>query len=212
MLDDERRKVAEYGRRLAGLTPGRTGNLSVRKGDRIAVTPTGVEYGEIKTGDVPVVSLEGELLNNGLDPTSELPMHLGIYREFDADAVVHTHSTWSTLMGVMREPLPPVHYMAAFAGTGDVVVPVAEYATYGTPELGENCVSAMRRVDSEACFLANHGLIATGSSLRNAFETAESVEFSAEVYCRATDLGEPEMLSETEMENVRKKFEGYGQD
>ncbi|MFC7081875.1 class II aldolase/adducin family protein [Halorussus caseinilyticus] len=209
MLGAERRAVATRAPDLAGLTPGRTGNLSVRRDDRFAVTPTGVAYDRIDAEDVPVVSLEGEQVGGGTAPSSETPMHAAVYREFDAGAIVHTHSPWASTLAILREPIPPVHYMLALAGT---TVPVADYATYGTAELAENAVSAMDAADAEACLLANHGLLVTGEDADAALETAVNVEYTARIYCQAKAFGEPEQLSAEEMGDVAEKFEGYGQD
>ncbi|MEA5388293.1 class II aldolase/adducin family protein [Haloarculaceae archaeon H-GB11] len=208
MLEAERRAVAEHSSALADLTPGRTGNLSVRAGDSVAITPTGVAYDEIDPDDVPVVSLAGDHEFGSLEASSETPMHCGIYETFDAGAVVHTHSDYATTLAVLGDPLPPVHYMVAFAGE---TVPVADYATYGTRELADNAVGAMERADSGACLLANHGLVATGTDAADAVETASAVESVARVYCQARSIGDPVELDSEEMATVAEKFGSYGQ-
>jgi len=209
MLGAERRAVATRAPDLAGLTPGRTGNLSVRRDDRFAVTPTGVAYDRIDAADVPVVSVEGEQVAGDTAPSSETPMHSAVYREFDAGAIVHTHSPWASTLAILHEPIPPVHYMLALAGT---TVPVADYATYGTAELAANAVEAMEEADAEACLLANHGLLVTGDDADSALETAVNVEYTARIYCQAKAFGDPVELSRDEMAAVAEKFEGYGQD
>ena len=209
MLASERETVAEYARRLAGLTPGRTGNLSARREDRMAITPSGVPYEEIDAGDVPVVSLDGEVLWGEIAPSSETPMHRRIYERFEPGAIVHTHSPWATTLAVLGEPLPPVHYMIALAGE---TVPVAPYATYGTERLADYAVEAMEDAGSDACLLANHGLVATGEDVPGAIETAVAVESVAEVYCRARSIGEPQVLSSDDIEAAARKFEEYGPD
>jgi L-fuculose-phosphate aldolase len=208
MLGAERRAVATRAADLKALTPGRTGNLSVRRDDRFAVTPTGVAYDRIEAPDVPVVSLEGEQLSGDAAPSSETPMHTAIYREFDPGAIVHTHSPWASTLAILHEPIPPVHYMLALAGT---TVPVADYATYGTEELAEYAVAAMDGADASACLLANHGLLATGEDADSALETAVNVEYTAQIYCQAKALGDPVELDPEEMAAVAEKFEGYGQ-
>jgi L-fuculose-phosphate aldolase len=208
MLGAERRAVATRAADLKALTPGRTGNLSVRRDDRFAVTPTGVAYDRIEAPDVPVVSLEGEQLGGDAAPSSETPMHTAIYREFDPGAIVHTHSPWASTLAILHEPIPPVHYMLALAGT---TVPVADYATYGTEELAEYAVAAMDGADASACLLANHGLLATGEDADSALETAVNVEYTAQIYCQAKALGDPVELDPEEMAAVAEKFEGYGQ-
>lgn len=209
MLGAERRAVATRASELNALTPGRTGNVSVRRDDRFAVTPTGVAYDRIEAPDVPVVSLDGTQVAGETAPSSETPMHTAVYREFEPGAIVHTHSPWASTLSILHEPIPPVHYMLALAGT---TVPVADYATYGTEELAENAVAAMREANAEACLLANHGLLVTGEDVDGALETAVNVEYTARIYCQAKALGDPVELSAEEMGAVAEKFEGYGQD
>ncbi|USZ66749.1 class II aldolase/adducin family protein [Halorussus salilacus] len=208
MLGAERRAVAMHAPDLASLTPGRTGNLSVRRDDRFAVTPTGVAYDRIDAEGVPVLSLDGEQVAGETAPSSETPMHTAIYREFEPGAIVHTHSPWASTLAILHEPIPPVHYMLALAGTS---VPVADYATYGTEALAENAVAAMEGADASACLLANHGLLTTGEDLDSALETAVNVEYTARIYCQAKAFGDPVELSDEEMTAVAEKFEGYGQ-
>jgi len=208
MLERCRQEVADRARDLEELTPGRTGNLSVRRGDRLAVTPSGVSYDEIEAADVPVVSLEGTVLWGELTPSSETPMHCGIYDRFAVGAIAHVHSPWATTLAVLGEPLPAVHYMLALAGGA---VPVAEYATYGTEALAANVVEAMTDADTEACLLANHGLVACGEDGADAVETAVAVESVAQVYCQGRAIGTPVELSAEQMADVSKKLEQYGQ-
>lgn len=209
MLGAERRAVSTRAPDLAALTPGRTGNLSVRRDDRFAITPTGVAYDRIDARSVPVISLEGDQVAGETAPSSETPMHTAVYREREPGAIVHTHSPWASTLAILQEPIPPVHYMLALAGTK---VPVAEYATYGTAELAENAVSAMAEADANACLLANHGLLVTGEDVDAALETAVNVEYTARIYCQAKAFGEPIELSNEEMAAVAEKFEGYGQE
>jgi L-fuculose-phosphate aldolase len=209
MLSDERRAVAAHVSELARLTPGRTGNLSVRREDALAITPSGVPYDDIEPADVPVVSLDGTRLAGEWAPSSETPMHRHIYRRFDTGAIVHVHSPWATTLAVLREPLPPVHYMVALAGER---VPVAAYATYGTEALAANAVEAMADADSDACLLANHGLVATGADADTAIETARTVESVARVYCQARAFGTPEELPPAEIERTARKLREYGPD
>ena len=202
-----RRAVAAAAPTLASLTPGRTGNLSVRDGDRFAVTPTGVAYDAIEPSDTALVTLDGERVA-GPVPSSETPMHRGIYRTSDAGAVVHTHSPWATTLAVAREPLPPVHYMLAHAGGR---VPVADYETYGTTALAEAAARAMETAGTTATLLADHGVVACGSDLAAAVETARAVETTAQLYCRARLVGEAVTLPDAEIDRVAAKFADYGQ-
>lgn len=208
MLDDEREAVVEYAPRLASLTPGRTGNLSVRRGDRFAATPTGVAYDAFDADDVPVLTLDGDRVTGGMKPTSEVPMHTGIYRRLDAGAIVHTHSTWATTLAVLGEDLPPIHYMITAVGRR---VPVADYAPYGTDDLAELVVDQMESADADACILANHGLVVVGEDLPNAVEKTQHVENLCQVYLQARQHGDPNELTDDQLATVEEKFESYGQ-
>jgi L-fuculose-phosphate aldolase len=209
MLDAERERVAALADRLAGLTPGRTGNLSVRRGDRFAITPSGVAYDSLAAADVPVVTVAGDRVAGELAPSSETPMHRGIHDRFETGAVVHTHSPWATTLAVLGQPVRPVHYRLALAG-GEV--PVAAYEPFGSDRLAERAVAAMADADTTACLLANHGLVATGPDADAAIETAVAVESVARLECQGRALGSPEPLSEAELQRAAARFEDYGQD
>lgn len=205
---DLRAAVVEAGRDLADLTPGRSGNCSARDGEAVAVTPSGIPYGDLTPADVPVLARDGETLAGDRAPSSETPLHLAVYDALDAGAVVHAHSPWATTLAALREPVPAVHYGVARAGGR---VPVAEYATYGTDALADSAVDAMRDAGTTACLLANHGLVAAGEDPAAALETARSVEFTARVACQARAVGDPAELPAAELARVAGKFAGYGQ-
>ncbi|MYL15780.1 class II aldolase/adducin family protein [Halorubrum terrestre] len=208
LLREAREAVVEYAPALADLTPGRTGNLSVRDGDRVAVTPTGVPYDSFDAADVPVVSLEGERLAGRMAPSSEVPMHTGIYQHDRPGAIVHTHSPWATTMATLGRKLPPIHYMIAAVGRE---VPLADYAPYGTEELAANVVAAMAEADSDAAILANHGLVVTGPDVETAVENTRHVEDICRLYLRASAVSEPRVLTDDQMATVEERFESYGQ-
>jgi L-fuculose-phosphate aldolase len=210
ILADERRAVVESAPALADLTPGRTGNLSVRSGERFAVTPTGVPYDGFDAEDVPVVGVDdGERRAGEMAPSSEVPMHAAIYRREAVGAIVHTHSPCATTMAVRREELPPIHYMIVAVGKR---VPVAEYAPYGTDQLAENVVAAMAEADATACFVENHGLVVTAGDLQTAVENVVHVESLSRLYLQSLAAGgEPTTLSDAQLETVVEKFATYGQ-
>lgn len=209
ILEAERRAVVERAPDLAALTPGRTGNLSVRAGDAFAVTPTGVAYDAFDAADVPVVGVDGERRGGEMVPSSEVPMHAAIYRREDVGAIVHTHSPWSTALAVAREPLPPIHYMIVAVGKR---VPVAEYAPYGTDDLAANVVRAMDEADATASLIENHGLVVTAPDLETAVENAHHVESLARLYLQTRAAGlEPRTLTDAQLETVIEQFESYGQ-
>jgi len=208
LLREAREAVVEHAPALADLTPGRTGNLSVRDGDAVAVTPTGVPYDAFDAGDVPVVGLDGERLAGRMAPSSEVPMHTGIYKHDRPGAVVHTHSPWATTMATLGRRLPPVHYMIVSVGRE---VPLADYAPYGTEALAANVVAAMAEADSDAAILANHGLVVTGPDIETAVENTHHVEDLCRLYLQASAVGEPNVLTDDQLATVEERFESYGQ-
>lgn len=214
ILADERRAVCEYARRLSadGLVVGTSGNVSARSDDLIAVTPTGVDYGVLTPEDIPVVSLDGSIVEGHLRPTSEMPMHLAVYtRAADPDGapitgVVHTHSVHATAVSTLVDEVPAVHYLLAAIGPS---VRVARYATYGTAELASAMLEAMD--GRRGCLLGNHGTITYGDGLAAAFSRAEQLEWLCQVWLLARSAGTPRLLPSEEVARVVDKLRGYGQ-
>ena len=214
MIAAERRdEIIEYGRKMVAnnLTTGTGGNLSIydREKNLIAITPSGILYEDMNSEDIVVTDLNGVIVEGERKPSSELSLHRRVYeKRDDIDAVVHTHSTFATVISCLGEELPPVHYLIAAAGGS--CVPLAEYARYGTVELAENAVSSLGE-KYRAVLLANHGLLAAGGSLKAAFEVAETIEFVAELYYRTENVGDPQLLDQDQMAEVREAFASYGQ-
>lgn len=211
MLSDQRRQIVDYGMKMisSGLTTGSGGNLSIfcRDSNMIAIGPSGIDYADVTSEDVVVVDLEGKVVDGRWNPSSELSFHLALYNARpDISAVVHTHSVYATTMACLNWEIPAVHYLVAFSGKK---VPLADYATFGSPELAANVVSGI--ADYNAVLLANHGLVAVGSDINNAFNVAEEIELVARIYYQAKSLGEPVLVGDDEMATVMKKFTTYGQ-
>jgi L-fuculose-phosphate aldolase len=188
--------VAEASRRLAadGLLIGTAGNVSARNDDLVAITPTGATLAEIAAEEVTVVDLEGQVVAGELAPTSELDLHLGAYRRFDgAGAVVHTHAPMATALSCVLDELPCVHYQMLLLGG---MVPVAPYATFGTPELAESVLHALE--GHPAALMANHGAITYGADVDQAVGLSLLLEWACTVYWRAAQIGEPRVLDEAE--------------
>lgn len=210
-MEKEREEIVAYGRKLleSGLTKGTGGNLSLRDetGERFAISPSGIPYEEMSWEDVVVLSLEGEVLEGSRKPSSETEMHRLLYlARKDIRAVIHSHTVFATTVACLNEALPPVHYMVAVAG---LEVPCAPYATFGTRELAENAARTMG--EGKAVLLANHGLLAAGGTLGEAFNITEEVEYVAEIYCRTRSMGTPVILPQEEMVRMLDLFQNYGQ-
>jgi L-fuculose-phosphate aldolase len=199
-LESEREQVAAASRRLAAerLVLGTAGNVSARSGDRVAISPTGAVLAELEAEQVSVVDLDsGELVDGALEPTSEIELHLGVYRRYGAGAVVHTHAPWATALSCALDELPCVHYSMLLLGGP---VRVAPYRTFGTPELAEVVLEALD--GRTAALMANHGAVNFSGDLDSAVEAALLLEWACEVYWRAAALGEPRALGEEERQAV----------
>lgn len=198
--DGLRAGVAAAARRLAaeGLLVGTAGNVSVRDGDRVAVTATGVVLGECAAEHVTVVdATDGRVVEGDLVPTSELDLHLAVYAATDAGAVVHTHAPHATAAACVLVELPVLHYQQMLLGGA---IRVAPYATFGTPELAAAVRHALE--DRQAALLANHGSVALGATLDKAVENAVLLEWLAALHHRASALGAPRVLSEEQQADV----------
>jgi L-fuculose-phosphate aldolase len=209
LLEREREAIVRTCRDLAAarLVVGTAGNVSVRAGDLVAVTPSGVDYADLSARDVGVHRLDGAPVEAPLAPTSELPLHLAIYEaQGGAAAVVHTHSVAATAVSTLADELPAIHYYVAMFGGA---VRVAPYATYGTGELAGNVVAALR--GRSACLMGSHGAVTTGPDLKTAYDRGVYLEWVCEVYLRAAAAGQPRLLPPAEIEAVAAKLGGYGQ-
>ncbi len=209
MLDDERAEVCRWSQRIAadGLTVGRSGNLSVRLGDLVAITPTGVDYDVLRPKDVPVMRTDGTVADGELLPSSEFPMHLAAYAaDPNRGAIVHTHAVHATAVSLLLEEVPAVHYVLGMLGES---VRVAPYATYGTYELAEHMVRALN--GRGGCLLRNHGTVTTGHNLAEAYERTLQLEWACRVWLLARAAGEPVLLPADELRRVAAKLTTYGQ-
>jgi L-fuculose-phosphate aldolase len=190
------------------LSPGRSGNISVRWQDGMLITASGIRPEDMQAGaDVIFVDAAGNWAAHGKVPSSERHFHKAIYEaRADAGAVVHCHSCFATALACAHLAIPAFHYMVAKAGGTDI--PLAAYATYGTPELASHAAAALASRD--ACLLANHGQIAIGATLAEALELAEEVEALAAQYVAVRSAGAPALLAADEMARVVEKFKTYG--
>ncbi|MFI9830387.1 class II aldolase/adducin family protein [Streptomyces sp. NPDC051913] len=202
LVDAARRTVAD------GLVVGTSGNVSVRVGGTVLVTPSGVPYDRLTPDDITGVGLDGRQVLGSLAPTSELPMHLAVYRSTDARAVVHTHAVHATAVSMLVPELPAVHYMSGALGGA---VRVAPYATYGTEELAENMLHAL--ADRTACLLRNHGTITYGDTLDQAYDRTAQLEWMCRLWLTASSVPglTPTLLSKEQVAEAGEKLRGYGQ-
>lgn len=208
LLAETRREIVGACRELSakGLVVGTAGNISVREGDLVAVTPSGVRYADLAPEHIGLHRPDATAVDAPLKPTSEFPLHLAVYSRTAAKAVVHTHSPAATALSTLTDEVPAIHYYVAMFGGP---VRVAPYATYGTGELAANVVTALE--DRTACLMGSHGAVTTGPDLRTALERAVYLEWLCDVCLRATAAGTPRLLPPEEIDRVAARLSAYGQ-
>jgi L-fuculose-phosphate aldolase len=190
----------------AGINRGKSGNVSARIDGGFLITPSGLPYADTTVDDIVAVDESGAA-SGTRKPSSEWRFHRDIYcARKEAAAIVHAHSPFATTLACLDRGIPAFHYMIAMAGGNDIRC--APYATFGTQELSDAALSALD--ERKACLLAHHGMIAVGESLDRALALAVEVETLAEMYWRALQIREPEVLSDAEMQTVLAKFADYG--
>ncbi|OED47684.1 fuculose phosphate aldolase [Rhodobacteraceae bacterium (ex Bugula neritina AB1)] len=191
-----------------GINQGTSGNISVRAGDQMLITPSGMPYKAMKPADLVLLGLDGSApAADQRKPSSEWPFHLAILQTKPAvHAVVHAHPAYCCALAMNRQKIPACHYMVAAFGGSDV--PVADYALFGSRQLSENIVSTLQ--DRSACLMANHGAVSTGNSLSRALWRMGELEALAKAYTASLTMGKPHLLSEEEISDALAAFSEYG--
>jgi len=203
-----RREMVRITKRLdeQGLNRGASGNLSVRFGGGMLITPSGMGAEGLTEDDIVLVQMDGTSRGRW-QPSSEWLFHRDIYAQRpEFGAIVHTHCIAATALACLRKDIPPFHYMIALLGGDNIRC--ASYATFGTQGLSDNALAALR--DRKACLLANHGMIAADADLAGAYRNTMEVETLSEMYLRALQAGEPVLLSAQEFREAQNRFAGYG--
>jgi len=212
-----KKEVIKYAQKLnsTNLSPLRSGNVSVRANkdnvEGFLLTPSGKRYEDLVPEDIVFLALKEKydnlkLFNTGLNPSSEWRFHQDIYlKKIEAKAIVHAHSPHATAVSSHGKPIPAFHYMVALAGGDNIKC--AEYATFGTDELSINILKALEK--RKACLMSNHGQVAFGTNLKQAFELAEEVENICHQYIIALKIGKPKILSWAEMNKILDKIKHY---
>ena len=204
----EAEQIIKYANMLNSekLSTLRSGNVSLRYKNGFLITPSGVKYSLLKLDDIVFVSLDGKFDETKNKPSSEWRFHKDIYSsKNEANAIVHAHSTHATAVSAHNKDVPAFHYMVALAGGNDLKC--AKYATFGTQELSDNIINALK--NRKACLMSNHGQVAFGDNLEQAFELAQEVENICHQYINAIKIGEPKILSSSEMDVILEKVKNY---
>jgi len=205
-------EVIKYSKKLniTNLSALRSGNISVRANEKgvegFYITPSGMKYSSLRIEDIVFVSLKGIFDKKKNKPSSEWRFHKDIYvNKKEAKAIVHAHSTCATAVSSHKKNVPAFHYMVAVAGGEDLKC--SKYATFGTKQLSNNIIKALK--NRSACLIANHGQVAFGTNLDKAFELAQEIENICHQYINALRIGIPKILSKKEIKIVLGKFKNY---
>lgn len=189
-----------------GINQGTSGNVSLRHGDGLLITPTRLGYNIMQPDDIVEMLFDGSAKGRH-KPSSEWRFHCDIMRSRpDVTAIVHAHPVYSTAVSIMELDIPPLHYMVAVGGGN--TIRCAPYAIYGSQELSDNAIAALE--GRTACLLGHHGIITVGYSLSRALYVAGEVETLAKQYLACLPIGGPKLLSDEQMQAVLAKFGGYG--
>ena len=212
-----KKQIIEYAQKLnsTNLSPLRSGNVSLRVTQNdvegFLLTPSGKRYEELVPEEIVFLALKEKydnlkLFNSSLNPSSEWRFHQDIYlKKKEAKAIVHAHSPHATAVSAHGKSIPAFHYMVALAGGDDIKC--AEYATFGTTELSANIIKSLEK--RKACLMSNHGQVAFGVNLKQAFELAEEVENICHQYIIALKIGNPKILSYSDMQKILEKIKHY---
>jgi len=232
---EKKKEVIEYAKKLntGNLSPLRSGNISIRVNydgiDGFFITPSGIRYDDLTSESIVFLELNEtnnlkKISNKTINPSSEWRFHQDIYVEKkDAQAIVHAHSPNASAVSAHGKNIPAFHYMVALAGGNNIkcaeyatfgtkelsqnIIKCAEYATFGTKELSQNIIKALE--ERKACLMSNHGQVAFGKSLSEAFELAEEIENICHQYINTIKLGKPKILSDEEMKKILDKTKNY---
>ena len=216
-MNNLRAEVIKYAKKLnsSNLSPLRSGNISIRADQNgkkgFLITPSGIKYDQLNEENIVFLELDESLNNdkiskNNLNPSSEWRFHQDIYiKKKDACAIVHAHSLHATAVSAHGKNIPAFHYMIALAGGDDIKC--SKYATFGTKELSQNMLTALEK--RKACLMSNHGQVAFGKNLEEAFELAQEVENICHQYINTLKIGKPKILSFEEMNKILEKTKSY---
>ncbi len=193
-----------------GLNQGTSGNISMRHGDTMLISPSAVPYRKLTRDLIAAMDLSGPMdgvWDGPLKPSTEWRIHWRLMKtRDDVTAIVHAHPPYSTSLAILRQAIPACHYMmAAFGGTD---VRCSDYATFGSPELADLAMAAM--ADRSACLLANHGMVAVGMGIEQAMWRAVELETIARQYYLAMRAGDPVILTKSQIDDTAAMLAGYG--
>ncbi|MFC7395509.1 class II aldolase/adducin family protein [Scopulibacillus cellulosilyticus] len=196
--------LTAYGQRIVNnkLVAGPGGNISHRDGDLMWISPSGYSFDELSKGDWVAVDITtGETLPNQLRPSSEIAMHLEIYRSRpEINAIVHTHPPYTIgIISTEYNEIPPMFpdYVALVGK-----VPYIDYVVPCSDELAQAVKKVLQDKNYQALFLKNHGLITLGSNLKQAYVRSEIIEDAAKIFWVSKSVGTPKVLSPSDIAEI----------
>ncbi len=205
--EKQRAEVAQTALDLltSGLIVNTSGNVSIRVGEHVVITPSGRDYKSLTPGDIAIVNTKGEVVDGEMLPSSETPLHLAVYESNpNVAAIVHAHSVYATAISTILDQLPTIHYQMTDLGGA---VPVAPYRTFGTDELA--AVTSQALQGRSAVIMKNHGSLTTAETLDKALGRCITLEWCSKVYLKALSGGSPNILSADEMALAKKQMESF---
>ena len=205
--EKQRAEVAEtaLGLLTSGLIVNTSGNVSIRVGEHVVITPSGRDYKSLTPADIAVVNTKGEVVDGEMLPSSETPLHLAVYESNpDVAAIVHAHSVYATAISTILDQLPTIHYQMTDLGGA---VPVAPYRTFGTDELA--AVTSQALQGRSAVIMKNHGSLTTAGTLDKALGRCVTLEWCSKVYLKALSGGSPNILSADEMALAQQQMDSF---
>lgn len=205
LYKEQRLKIAKTALSLKAtrLVVNTSGNVSIRAGEHIIITPSGTPYENLQTEDICVLTLDGAWVDGERLPSSETPLHLAVYAANPSiNAIVHTHSVHATAVSTITNTLPTIHYQMVDLG-GEI--PVAPYATYGSKELADSVISVLP--GHTAVLMQNHGSITIGDTLEQALARTITLEWCCEVWLKAVSSGKtPSHLSDSQLKKAKDQM------
>lgn len=208
LYEKERQEVVETCQFMVkeNLVVGTAGNVSVRIGGHVVISPSGVDYDTMVAEDVVVYDMDGNHVEGKLKPSSELPLHIAVYESTDALAVTHNHAYASTALGLVVDEIPPSHYYSGMLGG---IIRVAPYAEFGTDQLAINVAKALE--GRSGALMKNHGAITLGPNLKKAVNLLPILEYICEIQLRAMATGAPiSLLSQEQIDSAVVGMSTYG--
>ena len=207
ILEEQRQAVVDACQEMQrkGLVVGTAGNVSVRVGDRVCISPSAVEYEDLTAELIGVHDLDGNVVEAALKPSSELPLHLAVYHSTDAGGITHNHAPASTALGLVCDEIPFSHYYSAMFGGP---VRVSPYADFGTDQLAHNVAEALQ--GRSGALMSNHGAITIGPTLDKALSLLPYLEYICEIQLRAMATGQPvKVLTDEQIAFQIEAIKGY---